>query len=495
MVTRNDAGRTPVLVGVGQSIERNASVTVLDLNERATCAAFEDAPGLSDQIERLTTICAVFSPSGKAPSSELASRLGMSGVHCETTTAGGNTPQWAVTRAAADIAAGELKATLIVGAEATRSMRAADPGADFMGASRASRGEEENPEPVVGPSMSGVLTSAEVDAGFVRPAEVYPVFESALAASESRSPLEQREYIGQIQASFSRVAAGNPFAWFREELTASEISQPSALNRLTAEPYTKRMNAFPNVDQGSALLLTSLEIAREAGLGDQCVFPWGGATNTDLAPAARRDLGDSPAIGAAAGALFAALGIGIDDIDWIDLYSCFPSAFQVGAKAIGLANDDARGLTVTGGMPFFGGPGNNYSSHAIASVALRLRDSGRLAYVAANGGFLSKHSLGVYGSEPPVGGFKSLDTSNEQAKIEASAIPVASEASGQATVAGGTVVYARDGSVEKAPVIAILDDGRRIVANAEPGVLSGLAGRSLVGSRISVIGSPPVYKL
>lgn len=494
-MNRVNAARTPVLVGVGQSIEREQIVSVVDLNERAALAAFADAPGLSDQIERITTVSAVFSPCGKAPSTELATRLRLNGVVCELTTAGGNTPQWAVTRAAREIAAGRLAATLIVGAESTRSMRAADPDANFLSGSRVRGVDERPPEPVVGPNMDGVLTEAEVLGGLMRPADVYPVFDSALAASAGRTPAEQREYIGRIQSPFTRVAAANEFAWFQNQLTPSDISKPSASNRLTAEPYTKRMNSFPNVDQGSALLLTSLGIARAAGLADQCVFPWAGVTNTDVAPASRRELDDSPAIRAAAKALFAAQGIGINDIDWIDLYSCFPSAFQVGAKAIGLAANDARGLTLTGGMPFFGGPGNNYSSHAIASLALRLRESGRFGYIAANGGFLSKHSLGLYGSEPPPGGFQSPDMSEQQAKINASALPVAKEASGQATVVGGTVVYGRDGAVESAPVIATLGDGQRVVAKAEPALLPSLAGRSLVGEQISVSGSPPVYKL
>ncbi len=497
-MSRPDPARTPVLVGVGQSIQREELVTVVDLTEQATRAAFEDAPGLADRIERITTVSVIFSPCGRAPSMELAARLGLSGVRCETTTAGGNTPQWLVTRAAAEIAGGELKATLIVGAEATRSMRAANPGADFIGAADAGDTDESaevEPDPVVGPEMTGVLSGAEVAAGFVRPAEVYPVFDSALAAAAGRSGAEQRAYLGQLLAPFSRVAAANPFAWFREELAAADISEPSKSNRLTAEPYTKRMNSFPNVDQGSALLVTSLELAREAGLADQCIFPWAGATNADVSPAARRDLGDSPAIRAAAWALFDALDLGIDDVDWIDLYSCFPAAFQVGAKAIGLAGDDPRGLTLTGGLPFFGGPGNNYSSHAIAAMALRLRESGRRGYVGANGGYLSKHSLGIYGSEPAPGEFRSIDTSKQQAEIQAAALTVAREGSGIATVVGATVVYARDGSVDSAPVIADLEDGRRIVAKAEASLLPGLAGGSLVGRRVSVAGSPPVYTL
>lgn len=126
--------------------------------------------------------------------------------------------------------------------------------------------------------------------------------------------------------------------------------------------------------------------------------------------------------------------------------------------------------------PFFGGPGNDYTGHAIVSAALRLRESGRLAYVAGNGGFLSKHLVGISGSQPPLAGFRSLDTSKEQSAIDAAALPVASETSGEATVVAGTVVYARDGSVERAPVIAALADGTRIVANAACSVLPGLAG-------------------
>ena len=215
-MSRPDPAHTPVLVGVGQSIEREGLVTVVDLTEQATLAAFEDAPGLTDRIERITTVSVIFSPCGTAPSTELAARLGLSGVRCETTTAGGNTPQWLVTRAAAEIAGGELKATLIVGAEATRSMRAANPGADFIGAADAGDTDERaevEPDPVVGPEMTGVLSGAEVAAGFVRPAEVYPVFDSALAAAAGRSGAEQRAYLGQLLAPFSRVAAANPFAW------------------------------------------------------------------------------------------------------------------------------------------------------------------------------------------------------------------------------------------------------------------------------------------
>jgi acetyl-CoA C-acetyltransferase len=292
------------------------------------------------------------------------------------------------------------------------------------------------------------------------------------------------------------VAARNPLAWFPEALRPEEIATPSAENRITAEPYTKRMNSFANVDMGSALLITTLEVARAAGLEDRCVFPWAGASNADVKPAGRLDLGRSPAIRAAASASFAAAGVGLDEIDHFDLYSCFPVAVEVGAAEIGLALDDARGLTTTGSMSFFGGPGNNYTSHGIACTALRLREGGRLGYVSGNGGLLSKHSIGIYGSAPPPKGFVRADTTAAQSEIEASAIDVLCEASGKATIEGSSVIYDRRGSVEAAPVIARLADGRRVVAVARPELLPDLTGRFLVGETVEVTGSePPVYTL
>ena len=171
---------------------------------------------------------------------------------------------------------------------------------------------------------------------------------------------------------------------------------------------------------------------------------------------------------------------------------------EVGAAEIGLALDDPRGLTLTGGMSFFGGPGNNYTSHGIAAAVLRLRERGGFAYVSGNGGFLSKHSLGIYASKPRASGaaFVLADTDLAQQEIDAAALPVTLEAEGTARVEGGTVIYGRSGQVEAAPIIATLPDGRRLAARADEQLLPSLAGRSLVGRTVEVHGaSPPIYSL
>jgi acetyl-CoA C-acetyltransferase len=192
---------------------------------------------------------------------------------------------------------------------------------------------------------------------------------------------------------------------------------------------------------------------------------------------------------------FEAAGVGADDMEFFDFYSCFPVAVQMAAEAIGLELDDSRGLTVTGGLPYFGGPGNNYVTHAIATMTARVRDSGGLGMCLGMGGFNTKFSGCVYGATPPPNGFRRGDTSTDQAAIDATALPVASDAAGLATVDAGTVSYDHKGDVEAAPVIAHLADGRRLAAAADPSILSSLAGEQLVGRTVHVAGSPLTWRL
>lgn len=491
-----DPTRIPVIVSVGQSIEREAIVSPVDLVERAAVAALDEAPGLSKTIERVTMVGVIFSKAGAGPAKEIVSRLGLSAVP-ESTTAGGNTPQWLVTRAARDISEGKLTATLITGAEAARSQRAS--GKSGSGLFQGDRPDGESPgesDVMISAGDEDFLGAAEMNARLFLPTHVYPLFESAIASAAGRSFTEQRSFLGTLLARFTEVASKHPYAWFPQQASAEELSTITEKNRLTAEPYTKRMNAFPNVDQGSAILVTSLAAAQEAGLADRCVFIWSGANTAEVRhPAARPELGVSPAIAAAARRAFEAGGVGINDITAIDLYSCFPSAVEVAATAIGIEMDDPRGLTITGGLPYFGGPGNNYVGHSIATMVTLLRERPGLGLVSGLGGFITKHAIGIYGNEPPPQGFRQGDTTEDQAKIDATALPVATEAEGIAIVEGSTVIPAADGSVERAPVFARLDDGRRVVADAEPSLLPDLAGQCLVGEKIHVTGGPPVYRM
>jgi acetyl-CoA C-acetyltransferase len=318
---------------------------------------------------------------------------------------------------------------------------------------------------------------------------MYPLFESVLAYAAGRDAEEQRNWIGRILSTMGERAARHPdLAWFPRPRTAHEIATPSDANRLTAEPYTKLMNSIIAVDQGAALLLTSVGEARRRGLSDdRWIFPWSAATCNDVFfPCERPDLGRSPGYTAAASAALTGAGVGIDDIDAFDLYSCFPSSVQLAAQELGLSPFDERGMTVTGGMPQFGGPGNNYTTHAIACMREELLNGApKVGLVSGLGWYMTKHSVGVYGTSPPPRGWTHPSCGAEQHAIDGTALIVRDDADGIAEVEAYTVVYDRDGNAVEAPLFARLPDGTRAVAAAADSTIAAeVAGHCLIGRTI-----------
>ena len=210
--------------------------------------------------------------------------------------------------------------------------------------------------------------------------------------------------IGALWSRFSEVAAGNPHAWIRTARTPEEIVTPGPGNRMVSFPYPKLCTANMQVDQGAAFIVCSVEAARAAGVPEErWVFPLAGAdANDHWFISERPELHRSPAIRLAGAAALEQAGLGIDDIAFVDLYSCFPVVVQMAAHELGLAVDDPdRPLTLTGGLTFGGGPGNNYTSHGIARAVGALRSApDSAALVSGLGWYATKHSLGVYAVTP-----------------------------------------------------------------------------------------------
>jgi len=500
-----DPERIPVVVASGQTLERDELVTPIDLMGRAAGAALAEVPRLRDRVDRVSVVD-VMTRSGPAPASELAEHLGIGTAAVrETTTVGGNSPQWLVNRAASLIVEGSCAVTLIAGAEAQRSGRAHKA----RGIPRHDGRTDLVPDTRVGDDVPG-WGPAEQAISLYAPMHIYTLFESVLAARAGHDTATHRRALGELMAPFTAVAAAHPNAWFREVRTPGEIATPTPDNRIVCEPYTKRMTAFPGTDQAAALIVCSLAEATRAGVADRAVFVWSGAEATDVrAVSSRPDPGRSPAIAAAGDALVAAASsaagrpVGIDDVACMDLYSCFPSAVQLAADALGIAHDDPRGLTVTGGLPYVGGPGNDYSTHAIATITDRLRD-GRdtgLGLVTSVGWYVTKNALGLYGSTPPPNGFHRGDTTAAQAAIDAAAVEVTVTlgAPETATVVAATVWRDNDGTAAGAPVIARLADGRHMaLAPADDGVVAAMGDLDvpgLVGGDVVVQAGEPRYRL
>src|SRR3954453_16444096 len=186
--------------------------------------------------------------------------------------------------------------------------------------------------------------------------------------------------------------------------------------------------------------MTSVAEARRLGIPQsRWVFLAGHADLRERNLMDRADLSASPASVLAARHALEIAGISPDELTTIDLYSCFPAPVFNIADAFGLAADDPRGLTLTVGLPFFGGAGNNYSMHAIASTVDRARQSpGTFGFVGANGGSMSKYSVGVYTTTPTA--WQPDRSAAFQTEIDAWPAPAqARQADGWATVETYTV--------------------------------------------------------
>jgi len=295
--------------------------------------------------------------------------------------------------------------------------------------------------------------------------------------------------MGALFAPFTAIAAANPHAAAPVERSAAELVAPSAANRPIADPYTRYLVAREKVNQGAAVLLMSVGAARRLDLEPgRLVFLHGHADLRERDLLDRPDLSVSPAAVLAARHALEVAGIGAADLSAIDLYSCFPVPVFNVCDGLGIAPDDPRGLTVTGGLPFFGGAGNNYSMHAIAEIAVRVRaDPGCYGFVGANGGIMGKYSAGVYSTTPVP--WRPDASGRLQAEVDGGPAPdQVNSPDGWALIETYTTKYRKDGTSTGIVVGRLAADGRRFVARADddPELLALLRAPEPVGERVYV---------
>ncbi|MGQ4618900.1 acetyl-CoA acetyltransferase [Nocardia sp. R7R-8] len=471
---------TPVLVGVGQVAERiddaeYRGLSPVQLAAAAADRALEDA-GAADRDavrRRVDTVAGVrqfeiSGPEARAPLGRsdnfprsVADRLGIDPRHAILEVAGGQSPQHLVTEMCRRIAGNDgIEVALVFGSEAISTVRHL-AGQDVRPDFTEHRG---GPLDDRGYGLSGLVQGYLTRHGLADNPSQYALCENA---RRSRLGLSRQEYlrrIGELFAPFTGVAAKNPLAAAPVERTAEELTTVTERNRMIADPYPRFVVARDQVNQGAAVLVMSVRAAQELGISsDKWVFLHGHADLRERPLLERPDLGVAPASVHAARHALEVAGIDAAALSTIDLYSCFPIAVFNICDGLGLSPADPRGLTVTGGLPFFGGAGNNYSLHAIAETVTRLRARpGDYGFVGANGGTLSKYSAAVYSTTPVQ--WREDRSELVQADLDAVPTPVVAQfADGWATIETYTVQYTRDRRT-RGIVVGRLDDGRRFLA-------------------------------
>jgi acetyl-CoA C-acetyltransferase len=379
---------------------------------------------------------------------------------------GGEGPILLLDDVANRIAAGELEIALLTGAETMYSRRRAraenvkldwTPGGDGF--------------PRFLATMKPFANALELRHGVRQPVDMYPLYENALRARAGRSIEAHQRHVSELMARYSEVAVANPFSWFPEPRSASDIRTVTAKNRWIGFPYPKLMNALMEVDQGAAAIVMSesaadrLQIRRE-----QRVHFLGGASATDGWSAAERvDLASSPAMKAAVKAATSHAQLGVSDVDLFDLYSCFPCAVEFALDALGITTTDRRSPTQTGGLAHHGGPGNNYAMHGLANTVQNLRAGrGKVGWVTGLGMSATKHAIAVLSNDSRrVAAADGRATRVSLPSAEYDGPPLADAPSGPARVESYTVMFDRDNRPERSVLYLRLPDGRRSVAHGE----------------------------
>ena len=508
-MTSND--NMPIIIGVGDVRETLSETLLNDLTQasvpvelaaQAAELALKDAGVSAQHIDVLTVVRDTQDtvpnwpyPFGRSnnPPASVANRLGIK----QTTklilsSAGGNTPQALVNEWSEQLAIGSASVVMLTGSEATATFKAALRSKQLLNWTEQHEADFEDR----GPEIDGMIGPEEIRHGLTFPNIQYAVIENASRAHKGHSYQQHAEKVGELFAPFSQVAAKNEYAMFPKAYTANEISNSSDKNRYVNFPYTYHMMAKDTVNLSAAILLTTVAKARELGVPqEKWVYLHGHAQSRDIPLIKRENLGQSIALKKTIKEALKNANVSASDVSVFDIYSCFPIAVELAKEALDFKNDHPV-LTQTGGLPYFGGPGNNYAMHGISSVVRELRKQPKaIGLASANGGMLEKHAVGVYSCQP---GWNTWDPTTLQTEVDQQTqVLTESSPNGIATIESYTVSFKKDQPTHAVAVGRIQHPDetktRRFLANPQHGdeatIIQRLLKQDCVGDTIEVTSS------
>lgn len=463
------ADNLPVIVGVGQLTSKvtdvSAAPSPLEMLETVANRAAADA-GLESlrAVDTIGTLPVIYWDEPN-PSAALAERLKLDVRRQVVSGDGGEIGVVLLNWAAEEILAGRTGTALLVMSNNMRTTAlAARSGVDVVWP----RGDHREPE-FVRCEVKKATADDEEALDVTRPIQFYPIVENAIRAGRGETIQEHRDYLGRLFAPFSEVAAHNPHAWFPTAYSPEQLTTVTPENRMVCFPYPKRLNAVIDTDQAGALLVTSRGEARRLGIPeDKWVHWWGGADAEERAyyVSSRPNLDEAPGMADCHTSALRNAAVGVDEIAAFDFYSCFPAPVQIAMKVLGLSIEDPRGFTVTGGLPYAGGPGSGYTIQSLAAMTERLRtEPDDIGMVTGNGMYVSKHSATILSVAPPRAPRPSSGLIAElpSARMRTEPLPT-NRQSGRGVLDSYTVEHDRTGAPVRGVVVGRFDDGSRFVA-------------------------------
>ena len=498
---------TPILIGIGQAVEAvpedlNGAASHAEMAGRAAQAALQDAGLTGAHVDWLACV-RVFSDSSPAygcpfgmPNKfplAVAARIGAAPEQTIYDVLGGQSPQTLVAEAAQALMTGEAAVALIAGGEALANMRAGQRAGAKLDWTEIHAGAWTDRGPFNGPM---IMSATEIAHGLLDPMSYYGFIETARRLKAGRTVSQHRDYMAALIAPLSDVAARNPYAMYRTAYGAEEIATRTAANRNLTSPYVKHMVAKDAVNQGAALVMTTVAQAEALGIpSDKWVFLRGHAEASETLMLDRTDLSRSLAMELVIDGALDAAGVSAAQIDHADIYSCFPCVVDQAATHLGRMG---KAVTLTGGLPFFGGPGNNYTLHSICEVVDACRKSpGSFGLAHGNGGWMSKQAVGIYSTDWKAGEVFADKSAIEKQVTAQSAPPQADKPSGTARLESYIVQHKRGEPIE-AVIIGKLPDKARFYAvlqDAERDVLTALAAGELDDAKLRVETGAPANKV
>lgn len=473
---------TPVLVGVGIVSQREDDPTKalepIDLMIAAARSAGEDC-GAADILGSVDRILV---PVGRWSYGNPGGMIGAAIGSPDATTLSahaGISQQTILSDAASAISDGSISTALVVGGEAGyRIARAKAVGLDLV-----DRENTDTPDEVLTPDHSGILSKEESDAGLgFMAVGYYAILETAWRYASGMSLEEHRQHMASRYRRFSEIAAANPHGWDTETRTAKQIIDAPTL----AYPYGKHHVSNWGVDQASALLMCSEAEAERRGVPrEKWIYPQAFTeANHAVLVRDRGELHRCRGAEIAGQAALETAGCLPQDLDFIELYTCFPIAVETFAQALGL--DPQGDMSFSGAMPFGGGPFNNFVLHCTAQLAEHLRNNpGSRGLISTVSGFLTKQGFAIWGTEPNPDGYKFVDVT-ERVEAATTVREFQSDYSGPATVAGYTVTHDRQSALKGVVVADLPDGGRTVASSDDPALLDRLETEEFCGQPITI---------